>query len=921
MNRKGFVKIGLSFAVLLAIALILIFVLPVFSIPFTSNVNPTNVNASTTNQILNFTIVNINATGNITQVNITLPAGFGFIAASNTTTASGTIFSSAGQLVSWVNTTETGFVVSGGDTQYFSINVIVPSNASVAYNFNVSTLDTAGVYNSTNVSVTVNDTTYPTWSGQSNVTPLIYSSTPSRFNITWADNVDISTVLIEGNWSNSNASTTPTYGGGIYNYSAVLPAGIWQWKSYANDTRGNMNASSPVIIYIAQAATLATLYLNDTVANITSTYPNSTINVTAVSNVSGLYVQLWRSGTLISNATGTAWNISQWNASNNNFTARVLGNDNYTDSVNVFLWFNVSKGPTSINLFINGTQANWTSTYPNSTLNITAVINVTGLAINIYRNSLSICSGATSCNNTNLWGGGLHNFTAVYDTGENYSASSTNLNATINLAATSVILYLNGTINNITSTYPNSTINATAVANITGANVTIWRNGTSLVSASSTANDIRQWGAYNNYFNASVIADQNYSASSVVFLWWNISKGATTGSISGSNVTLPNTASITPLESNGGDADVNYSFWRDTSFVSLANGTTSFSAYTQSTASTYTYMLNSTAGENWSANSSIYTVVIVVTAAATPTTTTSGSSISGITSTGMVTYINLAVGKANITANYLTTDGKLIAKIARYQDVAIRGLNITVVNNVANIKIMTLKLANLPSSVPYDIDGKVYNYISVDKLNFTDSDIRVVNISFAVNKTWLTNNNISASNITLYRWSNNKWNDLSAVKVSEDDREVFYKVSSPGLSVFVIGTTGGAPIIPETPAACTESWTCGDWSACANSQQTRTCTDANSCGTTAGKPSESQSCTVNRGETTVTAPVQTSILTTVIVIVVAIIACVFIFLQRTKISYYLGKISKKTNNHKKTSYLESLARKTNNVEEEKFTDI
>ena len=44
--------------------------------------------------------------------------------------------------------------------------------------------------------------------------------------------------------------------------------------------------------------------------------------------------------------------------------------------------------------------------------------------------------------------------------------------------------------------------------------------------------------------------------------------------------------------------------------------------------------------------------------------------------------------------------------------------------------------------------------------------------------------------------------------------------------------------------ACTENWSCTSWSACSNSTQTRICTDVNSCGTTANKPTESQSCTV-----------------------------------------------------------------------------
>ncbi|MBI5224594.1 hypothetical protein HY989_01875 [Candidatus Micrarchaeota archaeon] len=45
-------------------------------------------------------------------------------------------------------------------------------------------------------------------------------------------------------------------------------------------------------------------------------------------------------------------------------------------------------------------------------------------------------------------------------------------------------------------------------------------------------------------------------------------------------------------------------------------------------------------------------------------------------------------------------------------------------------------------------------------------------------------------------------------------------------------------------STCVESWACSAWSACSSSgSQTRSCADANSCGTTASKPAESQGCT------------------------------------------------------------------------------
>lgn len=41
---------------------------------------------------------------------------------------------------------------------------------------------------------------------------------------------------------------------------------------------------------------------------------------------------------------------------------------------------------------------------------------------------------------------------------------------------------------------------------------------------------------------------------------------------------------------------------------------------------------------------------------------------------------------------------------------------------------------------------------------------------------------------------------------------------------------------------CVQNWQCTAWTACENSQQTRTCTDLNNCGIATNKPSETQSC-------------------------------------------------------------------------------
>ncbi|MFH1597561.1 MAG: putative glycoside hydrolase [Patescibacteria group bacterium] len=62
-----------------------------------------------------------------------------------------------------------------------------------------------------------------------------------------------------------------------------------------------------------------------------------------------------------------------------------------------------------------------------------------------------------------------------------------------------------------------------------------------------------------------------------------------------------------------------------------------------------------------------------------------------------------------------------------------------------------------------------------------------------------------------------------------------------GSTVSQITLTGSNGIILLKPA-CEEDWQCTDWSDCEDSQQTRTCTDLNVCGTEIDKPEETRYC-------------------------------------------------------------------------------
>ena len=234
----------------------------------------------------------------------------------------------------------------------------------------------------------------------------------------------------------------------------------------------------------------------------------------------------------------------------------------------------------------------------------------------------------------------------------------------------------------------------------------------------------------------------------------------------------------------------------------------------------------------------------------------------------------------------------IIESIIKTEDLAIRKISVSVVNAVNNIKIMITKLAGMPATISHEISGKVYHYIKIEGENITDADINKTFIRFAVNKTWLTDNNINYSNISFYRWENVNWNELPTSYVGEDVFELFYEAESSGFSTFVIGTTGGVPEILEE--VCTENWSCTDWSACVNGTQTRTCTDANACGTTVNKPVESQSCEIIEAE--VAEVVGIPIWSIAVVVMVIVIVVVLIILKiKGKISFAFLRRNSKPN--------------------------
>jgi len=190
----------------------------------------------------------------------------------------------------------------------------------------------------------------PMWANPSNYTPSSYSSTPSQFNITWGDEFGVDKVFITimnstGVLVNNASMTNDTYGGFIYNYSIVLPAGTFNWTSYANDSAGNWSNSNTWTFTIGKGPTEIKLWLNNIEGN-KSYNLNDIANFTASLNLTNRVIYL--------NSSCPSWtNLSTSNSFANNTTTLTCsglffvnaywnGDENYLTSSTTYYFDNIA---------------------------------------------------------------------------------------------------------------------------------------------------------------------------------------------------------------------------------------------------------------------------------------------------------------------------------------------------------------------------------------------------------------------------------------------------------------------------------------------------------------------------------------------------------------------------------------------------
>lgn len=81
------------------------------------------------------------------------------------------------------------------------------------------------------------------------------------------------------------------------------------------------------------------------------------------------------------------------------------------------------------------------------------------------------------------------------------------------------------------------------------------------------------------------------------------------------------------------------------------------------------------------------------------------------------------------------------------------------------------------------LSGKAYQYLSIERTNIPED--QPAKISFKVNKSWITENNIIESTVVLMRYKDG-WSKLSTKKTSSDSQYLYFEAETPGFSYFAV---------------------------------------------------------------------------------------------------------------------------------------
>jgi hypothetical protein len=501
-----------------------------------------------------------------------------------------------------INATEM-IVINSGTGEITNISALSPGY----YSYNITINDTLGNTNSTiwHLNITSVDSTNPSVSGLTE-TPVDGSQySPGQiyeFNATITDD-NLDTVLIEFDGINYTPSNLA---GDVYNFTITdLAVGSYSYTWYANDTSGNINSSESGTYDVVQNSSYV-LSINLSPSD-TEVFGTET-TATGSGCPSQLVCNLSINGSFVSNPDVQTLGAGVWN-----YTYNSTGNSNYT-SKSISDLLTITQASSEVYTYLNNSRANITI-YSGESIWLNGTLNTGSGNIYLYNNGTLINSGASPLANlTTFITVGIYNITTIYESTQNYSSSFETFYVNVTSALDTTPPYFTTIPANATLTYGQDWAGVYFNANDETGFGSFFIDDTTNFTINSTGfldnNTFLFVGVY--IINVSI----NDTSGNINYTMYQVTvgKATPTGNLN-SNATWTiapgDSVEINFTETNEGDADVNYTVYRDGVYIGTGETWTPIPG-------TYTYVLNTTGGQNYSANANIDTQVLTVTTAGIP---------------------------------------------------------------------------------------------------------------------------------------------------------------------------------------------------------------------------------------------------------------------------------------------------------------
>ena len=300
------------------------------------------------------------------------------------------------------------------------------------------------------------------------------------------------------------------------------------------------------------------------------------------------------------------------------YNLNITINDSVNNLNSTLMWVNVTPISSVVYTYLNHSRNN-ISIYTNTAiwLNSTLQTGDAGATLTLYNNGTQINSGTSPlANETTFTEAEIYNITTIYTASQNYTTSYETwwVNVTVEPDTTypefasftehpeEPITYLFNQVYEFNSTVTDT--NRTVGLEFNNFNYSATNLTTNVYNVTirglSAGNYTYYWWAYGNG------TEENYNTSGVYS--YNISKAIPQGTLTNDTSLTRDfdetSTTISLSGNNDGDSDLTYIIYRDNIDVETSDS--------QAGAGTYNYILNTTGGLNWTANSSMDTATLTI---------------------------------------------------------------------------------------------------------------------------------------------------------------------------------------------------------------------------------------------------------------------------------------------------------------------